>query len=228
MKTYSVFEHLLEINQESASELINIYHGLPGKSSSLIFPKLRGTQKLRVSEQELRFAMTSSMDRSPVHFLEYSVETPTENPYSFRGSIPRSGATDLTLYSGGKKLINIEFKAHNPSGDTFNKDIEKLLLEPYYGAWLHILENINSATIKSIFNKLINAFNTINQLPKKPLYLSFLVLQKKILISRKGKDDDLINFNPGKILDLNYSEIKTFIDSKEVNKQIRDWHLNKY
>jgi hypothetical protein len=222
MDTYQIFEFLLELNQEAANELIKTYHDLGNKSTRLIFPKINS--KFRVSEQELRMAMISLLRQFQLPELHYTIETPTDDKYCFKGTNKRSGSSDLSFYEGNKKILNVEFKSKNPSQKDIDKDIDKLVTENCYGAWCHIFENEDSGTLKSMFQKLKLALYRFNA-PKKPLYFSFLVLKKRILISRKGLDSDLLGFNPDCIFDLQYSEYKNL---PNINTQIRDWRINKF
>lgn len=227
MTTDQIFENLLELNQISAYELIKTYFKEDGKKTSLVFPTKRDG-KVRFSEQELRFTMTNLFDTNNYLKLTYSVETPTEKDYSFKGAGRRSASSDLTFYENNVKILNIEHKAHNPGQDTINKDIEKLVNEEYLGAWCHIFRNENSGTLNSIFNKLKIAFKK-HGAPKKPIYFSFLILQTGShtgkLISRKGHDSDLDNFSPDQIFNLKYADHKILPD---INTKIGDWQINRY
>ncbi len=118
----------------------------------LVFPrysKQRGG-KLRVSEQEARFAFAASLDGEP---FEYSVETPTQEAYQQSGTKPLSAQTDLTLYElGGVQLLNVEFKSKGAStaaNSNFRiaKDVEKLLRESPPGLWFHLFERVDSTSI---------------------------------------------------------------------------------
>jgi hypothetical protein len=221
--TDKVFENLLELNQIAAIELIKTYFNESGKVTYLIIPQKRGS-KTRISEQELRSTMTTLFGTNNYLNLTYSIETPTEYSYSFKGANSRSASTDLSFYEGSKKILNIELKAHNPSQASINKDIEKLVTEDCLGAWCHIFENEDSGTVNTMINKLKLALSKFGT-PKRPIYFSFLVLKTRKLITRKGKDNDLLNFQPDRILDLVYADHKI---SSVINSDIRDWHLNHY
>lgn len=223
MTTYQIFENLLELNQISANELIKTYFNETGKKTSLVFPKKRdGT--VRFSEQELRFTMINLFDTNNYLNLTYSVETPTDKDYSFKGTGRRSASSDLSFYENKVKILNIEHKAHNPSQDSIDKDIDKLVNEECYGAWCHIFRGEDSGTLNSIFNKLKGAFNKYG-VPKKPLFFSFLILEKRKLITRKGQDSDLLNFSPDQIFDLKYVDHKNLPD---FNTKIGTWQINRY
>ena len=218
-----VFENLLELNQIAANELIKAYHNLSGKKTFLVIPQKRNT-KTRVSEQELRSTMTTLFGTNNNLHLTYSIETPTGGIYSFKGVNSRSASTDLSFYDGSQRILNIELKAHNSSQASIDKDIQKLVAEDCLGAWCHIFENEDSGTINSMIKKIKLALSK-HGTPKHPIYFSFLVLKTRKLITRKGKDSDLLNFQPDSILDLVYSDHKI---SSTLNSSIRDWHLNHY
>lgn len=234
MTTSQLFEFLLELNQEAAKELIEIYKGLPTykKQTCLILPQYR-EGKNRISEQELRFVITNLFGLNNYPDFSYAVEVPTENEYTFSGTNPRSASTDLAFYDEIKsKVLNIELKAHNPKQESFSKDIDKLFNENVHGAWCHLLENADRGTLDSIFSKFINAISVLSLkqsnsqspiIPQKPIYFSFIILEKNMLISRKGKDSDLINFNPNSIFSLTYGNYNNLGKGKHF---IGDWQID--
>ena len=121
----------------------------------LIFPRYRG-KALRVSEQEARFAFVEALCQGP---LRYSVEAPTSKLYSFSGKRRLSAQTDLQVHGtneiGG--ICNVEFKAKGISPSSRNqfqiyKDVQKLLREPVWGLWFHLLEGTDNSTIKHFLN----------------------------------------------------------------------------
>jgi hypothetical protein len=120
-----------------------------------LFPRYRGSQdqSLRVSEQEARFAFVESLRRSS--FL-YSVEAPTNKLYQFTGSTPMSAQSDLAIHDeAGQRICNVEFKAKgiSPSANKhihIYKDFQKLLREPIWGLWFHLLESVNNSTINDL------------------------------------------------------------------------------
>ena len=240
ISTYSLFEYLLELNQESANELISIHSGKPNMKTQLIFPFTQNTKKLtasppytnlRVSEQELRFVMTHLHHHNNRHHLSYAIEVPTVHDYTFSGSNSRSGSTDLAFYDGNDQVLNIELKAKVPTQASVDKDIEKLVREPSHGAWCHILEGQDRGTLQSIFEKLKIGFDKTlknNHKLQFPLFFSFLILHKRVLISRKGVDGEENNFNPTSIFSLDYNLYDKFIKSNSINCTINDWQINKY
>ena len=121
----------------------------------LVFPRYREKEDLRISEQEARFAFVEALCQGP---FRYSVETPTDKLYKFTGKTPISAQTDLAVHdaSGRSRICNIEFKEGGISPsmsdkgqDNFPiyKDIQKLLREPVWGLWFHLLESVNNSTI---------------------------------------------------------------------------------
>ena len=125
----------------------------------LLFPRYRGKKegekgKLRVSEQGARFAFVEAL--CTAGRFRYSVETPTDKLYKFTGKHEESAQTDLTLYDLETRcrLCNVEFKAGgiSPSAQERNKekiykDVQKLLREPVWGLWFHLLESTDNSTI---------------------------------------------------------------------------------
>ncbi len=96
----------------------------------------------------------------------------------------------MTLYTfedGFVEQARVEFKAKNPPQEYIAKDIEKLVREKTTGNWFHLLENIDSGTLGSIFDKLKIAFNGLNsRLPgntqilfNKPILFFFVVIDKR-------------------------------------------------
>jgi hypothetical protein len=120
-------------------------------STALIFPKKDG--EARVSEQEFRFAFIETINAYNAYVetinkqngadvdsdkIYYSVETPTNDTYLFKGETPKvvkkdegirskRGSFDLTLYDADKKVIAlIEFKANWTKPHDVWKDLLKL------------------------------------------------------------------------------------------------------
>jgi len=129
-------------------------------------------KKRRISEQEARFVYCRVLERCNGYF--YSVETPTEESYRFSSGGERSAMSDLSLYdvSDLKKVVNVEFKAHNPSKSAIHKDVVKLVKEAFprkngkkspqvvIGNWYHLLDSVNSGTIPSILSKFHSVFDS--------------------------------------------------------------------
>ena len=131
----------------------------------IIFPKYRNN-KVRVSEQEMRFAFVEELRRLYPEWC-YSIETPTIRKYNFQGEEPkviengqkggRSAQFDLTIYKdkeGKEVLAHIEFKAKNPSPRKYKKDFLKLSEETTYPntarVFIHLLESCDDDTVKNL------------------------------------------------------------------------------
>lgn len=149
-------EDIFEINQRVCSTLWDIsINGLSkGLSPRLILPQKRNGE-IRVSEQEARIIYCSILNT--LNYF-YSIETPTTEIYQQTGSKPISASSDLSLYRERNdqfhKVMNIEFKAHNPAQEQIRKDIEKLIRESIAGTWFHVLKNVDSRTIPVLFEKM--------------------------------------------------------------------------
>ena len=111
--------------------------------------------ELRVSEQEARFAFVEALCQEG---LRYSTEVPTTELYNFSGKSgnDQSALTDVQARDESAKVIcNVEFKAKGISmraktKKDIYKDIEKLMREPEWGGWFHLLKNVNRSTIPNI------------------------------------------------------------------------------
>lgn len=194
-----IHEHLLSLVQKTSIELIKIYSGKSKRDTSLIFPEYKNGGK-RISEQELRFTLIKLQEKLNTPGLNYSVETPTKEDYSFSKKGKRSASSDLSFYYNDNKVLNIELKAKNPVQQAIDKDIEKLVRENCGGAWIHLFEKENSGTVKALFRKFENAFNK-QKLSKKPISFHILILDTKTLLSRIGRENDYSN----NIFNIDYS-----------------------
>lgn len=125
--------------------------------SHLVFLHRGG--RLRVSEQEARFAFVEALCQGPLH---YSVETPTRKRYGFSSDRKRAAQTDLTVRDEKMEpLCNVEFKSKGVSRGadaraSIAKDMEKLVREPVPGLWFHLLEGVNRNTIRQLLATLAN------------------------------------------------------------------------
>lgn len=179
-------EELETLNSRVARQLWSLLDTKSENTASLIIP-LKG-KVARISEQEARFVFCQVLADSRWY---YSPETPTSLKYSFKsgGTKHLSARTDVTLYETrdpSSKLVNIEFKAHNPPTESFRKDLEKLVREGLAGLWFHILKNFDSATFPSIFAKLRDSFHKLELYLKdgqdeRLLLFCFCVLEKRRL-----------------------------------------------
>ncbi len=117
----------------------------------------RRDKELRVSEQEARFAFVESLCQES---LRYSVEVPTTKRYAFSGESrsDQSAQTDLQVREGGQhRVSNVEFKSKGITPRAgcetkmpIYKDVEKLMREPVWGLWFHLLKSVNRSTIPNL------------------------------------------------------------------------------
>ena len=197
MDREKVIEDVLKLNKELCFNLWRVVaignKNIPitEKTPKLVIPPYRD-DRIRISEQEARFLMCTILNNSEYF---YSVETPTVQLYSFSNSKKekdeskekRSALLDLTLWSYNKqtfeRIVNIEFKAHNPSKEHIIKDLEKLVKENILGNWFHLLQNIDSGTLKSLFQKLTEGFQEVLNEDRislnNPIIFTFCVWEKR-------------------------------------------------
>ena len=227
---------LLELMQESARDLIKNYHH-QGKNTQtqLIIPEYRGTNNLRISEQELRFVMTGLIPRV-CPGINFSVETPTDKLYG----TGRSASTDLTLYTNNlntefKNNLNIELKAHHPELRVINKDIEKLCQENVEGAWCHIFKNEDRATVKALFDKFAESIIEHFDSQTQPISFHILILGSKTLLSREGHPNDWKRLSKEKISNRNEWLMQNIFnieydawDQASSGDVINKWQIQKY
>ena len=194
---------IIEINRQVVYMLWNVVDpNTPpnGLSPRLIFPELR-TGNTRVSEQEARLLWCTALQDTSYY---YALEAPTSETYIQSGSTPISARTDLALFLSNEsyleRVVDIEFKAHNPEQEKIGKDIEKLIREQRIGNWFHLLSATNSATITKLFKKFIEAFITCNHYVEHDIEIVFCicVLKKPQMYSRhfiyKHSNDDFVTY----------------------------------
>lgn len=152
-----LIEDIFEVNRRVCSglwDVSKVNNNPENLSPRLIFPQRRDG-KIRVSEQELKILYCGILNNL-TYF--YSTETPTNNTYQQKGSKPISARSDLSLYSEKNnhfdKVMNIEFKAHNPKPEDIRKDFEKMIRERIAGNWFHVLKNSDSRTLPVLFEKM--------------------------------------------------------------------------
>ena len=150
-----------------------------GHFTRLIFPRYR-SGKLRISEQELRFAFAEEFRDSAYakdNHLRYSIETPTQEIYSFSDGNPRvvtengntyinsddekrgfkSGNFDFVIHDESlKRICLIEFKGDCRSPKAYYKDFEKLI---------HDMEANN--TMVRYFIQLLETKESVNKIAEK-------------------------------------------------------------
>jgi len=175
-----MLDELIRINRETCNILWNLPdmdYGPTLDYPRLIIPSKRDKNK-RISEQEARFVFCSILNNSDFF---YSIETPTEKEYQISGKGMRSASTDLSIYeyrNGFRKLVNVEFKAHNPRFREIEKDVKKLVGEEITGNWFHLLKNVNSKTLMALFSKMEKAL-MMNYSNEISILFCFCVLDKK-------------------------------------------------
>ena len=237
-----LLEFLLELNQMSFEYLLEIYDNKTTTDGKLIFPVKRSGD-LRISEQELRFAYSATLERKGIfqpYF--YSVETPTAEKYQFKGIVKdRSGSSDLSLYelSDGKKkenkfirVCNIECKAHNSDPKSIQKDIQKLVREKVVGAWGHLLVNQDSGTLRELLSKITKSFQVTLADKKyslinadKPYFFSIGILKSRQLISRKIQAGEIMGkISP--IFEIDYDELIKLKPGKHCGFNGTPWQVD--
>jgi hypothetical protein len=129
--------------------------------SRIVFPK-KQDNTTRISEQELRFVFVEQLNKEISDWdVYYSVETPTEDSYSFKDEIKtgegQSGNFDLVIYDSQlNRIALIEFKANNPTEHNCAKDFAKLNNEGsnLFRCFILIVKNANDKTFPNIHKKI--------------------------------------------------------------------------
>lgn len=136
-------------------------------SMKIIYPcKWRCDKKddIRISEQEIRFIFTSELENETKFEGYYSVETPTQYKYRFKGEVEpcvdvanketnySSASVDVCVYDQKLTRVNlIEFKAYNVERFDIQKDLLKLMIESNDVCFfVHILKTKNNGTLYSL------------------------------------------------------------------------------
>lgn len=199
-------ESVVEISKEVLKRLVAMGYEKNETFSTgqLIFPSKSGVK--RISEQELRQLFIEVFKKEKSYYL-YSIETPTENRYSFTnkdGLIKiadddegQAALLDMCVFTKKNKessytrLLNIEFKHKNATKDNISKDILKLMHEKENGAFIILLKNSDNGTLinkggTGIIDKLIESKKYHNKKPtkwndgdKKYIELVILSLEEK-------------------------------------------------
>ena len=115
-----------------------------------IFTKKRGSERI-IREPELRFAYCDFLNKQKR--IYFKIEAPTDEDYKFTGKGRRKALTDLSLFEGNNRVLNIEFKEGQAPQKQFDKDIEKLMSENVDGLFFHLIHNKNKRTLKTLINK---------------------------------------------------------------------------
>jgi len=178
---------LFDINKRVSLNLWHMAneHGQPSNLSPHVIYPLKRDRSVRISEQEARIICCGLLNNLSLY---YSVETPTKQRYVQKGKKKEgmSAQTDLTMYGFDgqtfKRVINMEFKAHNCDKRDIAKDIEKLVREKIDGNWFHIFGNTNRRTMPSVFEKFKDSFLSYSRSfsrQKISIVFCFCVLQKQ-------------------------------------------------
>jgi len=154
---------LFELNKRVSLNLWHMAneHSQPSNLSPHVIYPLKRDRTVRISEQEARIICCGLLNNLSLY---YSVETPTKQKYVQKGKKKEgmSAQTDLTMYGfdgqSFKRVINMEFKAHNCGKRDIAKDIEKLVREGIQGDWFHTLGNTDSGTMRKLFRKFESSF----------------------------------------------------------------------
>jgi hypothetical protein len=158
---------LLEINRRLSFELWHITplnERASGLSPRMLLPaQVNG--EVRIGEYEPLILYCGLLNNLNYYYL---IENPSE----------MTATSDLNLYEVRndtfKKLAGIEFKAHSPGKEIIRQDIRKLVRDNITGNWFHILEDIDSETLKSIFSKLTAALKSYSDnLGENPISILF-------------------------------------------------------
>ena len=166
-------------------------------TGKLLFPEYRGGD-LRVSEQEARFAFVEALAAGS---LTFSVEAPTSKLYQFTGKSPLSAQTDLAIHDeAGGRICNVEFKAKgvSPSAEKhfpIYKDLQKLMREPLWGLWFHLLEGVDNSTIGNLLSVFETQMDRVRSehkgdIESPGLTIHICVLQQEFSIERDLPIDD--------------------------------------
>ena len=158
---------LLEINRRLSFELWHITplnERASGLSPRMLLPP-QVSGEVRIGEYEPMILYCGLLNGLNYYYL---IENPSE----------MTASSDLNLYEVRndtfKKVAGIEFKAHNPGKDIIWQDIRKLVRDNITGNWFHILEDIDSKTLKSIFSKLTDSLRSYSDsLGENPISILF-------------------------------------------------------
>lgn len=195
----NVKSDLREINARVCRRLWDVIDigGKPGGlTPRLVIPHISGSNVngsyLRISEQEARFIFCSEIENTNYY---YSVETPTEQKYSFNGNTKISARSDISLYlidGAAAKLVhqvNVELKANNPEEKSIEKDIEKLFVEQsavsgLEGNWFHLLKNVDNGNLTKLLGKFKSSLpnfrsKSSTEIDSVSILFVFCVLEKK-------------------------------------------------
>lgn len=199
-----IVESVIDISLHKMFKIRNEFE-IDGSDNStsrmkIVFPcKWRNEKKedIRISEQEIRFIFTNELENESKFEGYYSVETPTQYKYRFKGENEpcvdvennktnySSASIDVCLYDQKLTRVNlIEFKAYNVDWFDIHKDLLKLMIESNDVCFfVHILKNINNGTLYSLKNdkyqgvvdKYITSISSIYEKYKKNIHVKKMI-----------------------------------------------------
>ena len=167
--TFKIIKNVYDYQQEISERTKGDF------GSHIIFPKKRQEEAIetkqditRVSEQELKQIFIEQLNKEIEKGWDvyYSVETPTEKKYRFKGKDKpeqdesgRSANFDLVIHNNKfERIALIEFKANNPKPNDYLKDLVKLNEENYEGKvlryFIQIVRNSNDRTKDNLQEKM--------------------------------------------------------------------------
>ena len=170
-RSYNILQKVYENQQEKTAVKI-----VPDNGSRILFPKYRNGET-RFSEQELRIIFIEQLNieiKEHKWDVYYSVETPTQYRYKFKGEETplvfkdekkgRSAQFDLVIHDNKfNRIALIEFKANNASVAHHNKDFLKLEEEGSNSVFTYFLEVVKSsdAGTKNSLNQKISTYTGV-------------------------------------------------------------------
>ncbi len=230
VNTSNLLDYILKISKLASTEVIGMNEKKP--LSRFIIPQKRDSS-YRLSEQEFRIATINAIQcYNDLNLdLYFSVETPTHETHMISGDTPMSARFDLSLFEqnddGYKKVADIEFKSHNATKHNIIKDLHKLIKEGNTGAWFHVLQNCDSGTLKSLFDKFACSLLDLTQpgsyglKPEKEILFVFLVVDRRLMISKILTPFQLSN--PTHCFSIDYQQML----ATQSNHNVNDWMISK-
>lgn len=231
MHITQLYNLLVNLSENAVKELssgIGYHNSI--SNTRIRFPNYRkkdaaSDYKTRISEQELRFIYTALLEKMFISLpITYSVETPTDERYSFSGDGSRSAASDMSLYENDIKICNIELKANQPSQDAVDKDIEKLCTENVVGVWSHLLDNTDAGTIRTLSKKFCEAYKA-KSIAKHPQIFFISLLKQRVLLSAITEDVETLHNTPENFFNIelmDYKELPVGVH------EVKGWRVFKF
>lgn len=186
------------------------------KETKLIIPDYQNSQrkasdsdeKIRVSEQELRFIFIEQLNNTLPEGFHYSIETPTKCPYKFSDkgkdcepvrNEGQSGNFDLTIQNEKKQVVAIvEFKSKSAAPHSYAKDLCKLWNsdEGLGHDTLRYFINVFETMTKRTRNRFVQKINKNDWFRKRAGDVDVTIVCKSLTDNQEefefyGKDKDL-------------------------------------